>query len=115
MYVRSESPPPQRRLASGRGNLAPPPGLDLRNDKIQNQCVNRFQRLFLSELVLHYTSGWGGNRFVSTTALSEVAEAFGPALTIVGIGVSGYGALSGQQSWAEAGPDIAVGTIGLAL
>ena len=42
-------------MASGRGNLAPPPGLDLRDGKIQNLCVNRFRAFFLSELVLHYT------------------------------------------------------------
>lgn len=54
MYVRSEHPHHQSRVASGCGNLAPPPGLDHRNGQKPNQCVNRFQILFLSELVLHY-------------------------------------------------------------
>lgn len=54
MHARKEPPPPDRRLAPRRGNLAPPPGLDLRPGQQPNQCVNQFQSLFLSELVLHY-------------------------------------------------------------
>src|SRR6516162_5824054 len=60
MYVRSEPPHHQSHLASGRGNLATPPGLDLCNGKKSNQCVNRFQNFFLSELVLHYTDASSG-------------------------------------------------------
>jgi hypothetical protein len=53
MHARPESPHYQCRLALDRGILAPPPGLDYRNPKTNNQCVNQFQSFFLSELVLH--------------------------------------------------------------
>ena len=54
MYAGAEPPRYQRRMAFDRGNLATPPGLDYRDGKTKNQCVNRFQDFFLSELVMHY-------------------------------------------------------------
>src|SRR6516164_264881 len=55
MYAGAEPPRHQRRMALDRGNLATPPGLDYREGKTTNQCVNRFQDFFLSELVMHYS------------------------------------------------------------
>jgi len=55
-HEHSRRNPPQigRRLASRRGILAPPPGMDRRPRKVPAESVNRFQRLFLSRVVLHY-------------------------------------------------------------
>src|SRR5438309_573033 len=68
MYARSEPSHYQSRLASGCGNLATPPELDYRNGKNSNQCVNRFQAVFLSELVLHYTDPSTATRAARTDA-----------------------------------------------
>jgi hypothetical protein len=54
MHARTDPPQLERRLALGRGNLATPPGLDRREGKTTNQCVNPFQTVLLPELVLHY-------------------------------------------------------------
>ncbi|MBI3871358.1 MAG: hypothetical protein HY299_22730 [Verrucomicrobia bacterium] len=53
MHARTKSPQPQRRLALGRGRLDPLPELDRRSVKQTKTCVNHFQRLSLSELILH--------------------------------------------------------------
>src|SRR5438477_162080 len=55
MHARTESPQLKRRLAFNRGRLAPPPAMDYRPAKPTTECVNQFQRFFLSELILHYT------------------------------------------------------------
>ena len=36
------------------GRLASPPAMDLRSGQPPTKCVSQFQRLFLSELVLHH-------------------------------------------------------------
>src|SRR5216117_1185822 len=56
MHARTESPQLKRRLAFNRGRLAPPPAMDYRPAKPTTECVNQFQRFFLSELILHYKS-----------------------------------------------------------
>src|SRR6266480_4172695 len=56
MHARTESPQLKRRLAFNRGRLAPPPAMDYRPAKPTTECVNQFQRFFLSELILHYRS-----------------------------------------------------------
>ena len=86
MYARSEPPHHQSRLASGRGNLATPPALDNRNGKKSNQCVNRFQNFFLSELVLHYKSPENAE-----TAEKTVLEAAGNPIGVKFVyGIEGF-------------------------
>src|SRR5262245_40652022 len=62
MHARTKPPQPQRRVALGCGRLAPPPELDHRPGQPPSKCVNQFQAVFLSELILHYIGGAVGCR-----------------------------------------------------
>ena len=85
MYARSGPPLHQRHVALGRGNLAPPPGLDLRDAKITNPCVNRFRAFFLSELVLHYSD----LTQAEIATIQKAVDAEGKSLTVVGSAARG--------------------------
>jgi len=62
-----------------------------------------------------YTSGWGGNQYVTTMAIKEGTEVFGHALTVVGIGYDLYEAGTCKESWGQAGANIAVSGTAWAL
>lgn len=55
--IQSRSPQLERRLAFHRGTLAPLPAMDLRSGQPTEKCVNQFQPVLFSELILHYKSG----------------------------------------------------------